>query len=114
MNNLSLAILDGNLTADPDSRELSSGKQVTTFTLAMNHEWGSKEGNKQVSYIQVEAWEKLAENCGKFLRKGNRVTVTGSIREDRWKDESGSPRSRVKVIAQSVRFDTPKKESEAA
>ncbi len=114
MNNLALAVLDGNLTRDPETKNTKTGKTITTFTVAMNHEYGNKDGNKSVSFIQVETWDKLAENCANFLKKGSRVTVSGSIREDRWKDDDGKPHNRHKVIAQTVRFDSSKKEREEA
>lgn len=114
MNNLSLAVLDGNLTRDPETRTIKTGKSVTTFTVAMNHEYGSKEGNKSVSFILVETWDKLAENCAAYLKKGSRVTVSGNLREDRWKDEGGKQHNRHKVIAQTVRFDGGRKDKEEA
>jgi len=112
MNNLSLAVIDGNLTRDQETKTVKNGKVVTTFAIAMNHEYGNKEGNKSVSYIQIETWDKLAENCGQYLKKGSRVTISGSIREDRWKDESGKSRSRHKVVAMNVRFDNSKKDKD--
>ncbi|MBX7056989.1 MAG: single-stranded DNA-binding protein [Leptospirales bacterium] len=113
MQNLALAILDGNLVADPEQKQVKDNRVVTTFRVAMNHEWGSREGNQQVSYVAVECWDKLAENCGKYLKKGNRVTVTGVIRQDRWKDQDGKSRSMIKVVARTVRFDTPPTRSES-
>lgn len=114
MNNLSLAVLDGNLTRDPEMKTIKTGKVVTTFTVAMNHEYGSKEGNKTVSYIAIETWDKLAENCAAYLKKGSRVTVSGSLREDRWKDDQGKPHNRHKVVAMTVRFDSSKEKEKVA
>ncbi len=117
MNNLSLAVIDGNLTADPDTKVIKGDKTVTTFSVAINHEYGNKEDNKHVSYVNVEAWDKLGENCGMYLKKGSRVTVQGQIRQDRWKDDKGNTREKIKIIAQTVRFDTiskKEKEKEAA
>lgn len=108
MNNLAIVILDGNLTHDPEIKTTKSDKKVTHFTVALNHEWGAKDGNPSVSYVPIEAWDRLGENCGKFLTKGSRVTVTGYLRQERWKDEEGGNRSRVKVVAQQVRFDSKK------
>jgi single-strand DNA-binding protein len=112
MQNLSLAVLDGNLTRDPETKSIKNGKSVTTFTVAMNHEYGSKEGNKSVSFIQVETWDKLAENCAAYLKKGSRVTVSGNLREDRWKDQEGKPHNRHKIVAQTVRFDGSRKDKD--
>jgi len=106
MNNLALAVIDGNLTSDPDTKVLKGDKTVTTFSVAVNHEYGSKEDNKHVSYVNVETWEKLAETCGMYLKKGSRVTVQGQIRQDRWKDDKGNTREKIKIVANSVRFDS--------
>lgn len=109
MNNLAQVTLDGNLTHDPEFKKLKTNHTVTSFSVAVNHEWGNKDGNKSVSYIPVEAWEKLAENCAEYLKKGSPVTVIGVLRQDRWKDEDGKNQSKIKVIAQMVRFDSRKK-----
>lgn len=103
-NNLAIAILDGNLTRDPEMKKTKTNKTVTTFDLALNHEWGNNEGNKSVSYIQIETWEKLAEICSQYLKKGRYVIVEGRLRQDRWEDDNGKKQSRIKVLAQNVRF----------
>lgn len=111
MENLSIAILDGNLTHDPEMKRLKNDKVVTSFVVAVNHERGSKEEEKKsVSYIPVETWDRMAENCATYLKKGSRVTIRGSIRQDRWNDTDGKNRSIIKILAQSVRFDSFKKE----
>lgn len=107
MRNLAFAILDGNLTADPEIKTVANGKKVSTFSLAVNHEFKEEEGaaNNEVSYIDIEAWDKIAENCSEFLKKGRKVTILGYIKQDRWKSADGSNRQRLKVIASTVRFD---------
>ena len=115
MRNLAVVILDGNLVRDPETKQTKSNKTVTTFSIALNHEWGSKDGNKSVSYIQIETWERLAENCAAYLKKGRHVTVHGDLRQDRWEDENGNKRERLKILARDVRFDSfSKKEEEEA
>ena len=105
MINLSQIIIDGNLTRDPELRKTPNDKMVTNFRVAVNHEWGNKDGNKSVSYFPVECWGKLAENCQEYLTKGSKVTVQGELREDRWLDSEGKQKSKLKVLARSVRFD---------
>ncbi|MCU0824606.1 MAG: single-stranded DNA-binding protein [Leptospira sp.] len=117
MRNLSYIILDGNLTADPEGKKVPNGKGLTTFTVAVNHPTSSGEENEkeEVSFFDVEAWEKLGENCTEYLKKGSKVTVMGNLRQNRWKTPEGESRSKVKVVASSVRFDSsPKKERKAA
>jgi single-strand DNA-binding protein len=108
MRNLAYAILDGNLTADPEIKTIGNGKKVSTFSLAVNHDYKEDEGgaaNNDVSYIDIEAWDKVAENCSEFLKKGRKVTILGNIKQDRWKSVDGASRQRWKVIASTVRFD---------
>ena len=105
MRNIATSIIDGNLVQDPEMKKTKTDRTVTTFYVAVNHEWGSKEGNSHVSYIPVETWEKLAENCGQYLKKGRKVTVEGELRQDRWVDENGRMHSRVRIVARAVRFD---------
>lgn len=117
MKNLSYIILDGNLTSDPEDKKIPGGKTLATFTVAVNHTAQSGEENEKedVSFFEVEAWEKLGENCAEYLKKGSKVTVMGNLRQNRWKSQEGESRSKVKVVASTVRFDSPrKKESKAA
>ncbi|MDZ4724707.1 MAG: single-stranded DNA-binding protein [Leptospira sp.] len=117
MKNLSYIILDGNLTHDPELKNTSLGKSVTNFTVAVNHSAGYTDDKEaeDVSFFEVEAWEKMGENCSEYLKKGSKVTVMGNLKQSRWKTNEGENKSRVKVIATSVRFDSPKrKEAKAA
>jgi single-strand DNA-binding protein len=117
MKNLSYIILDGNLTQDPELKNTSIGKSVTNFTVAVNHNgsYGEDKEPEDVSYFEVEAWEKIGENCSEYLKKGSKVTIMGNLRQSRWKTNEGESRSRVKVVATSVRFDSQKrKEAKAA
>lgn len=114
--NLAYVFLDGNLTADPEFKKTANGKSLTTFSIAVNHSYGKGESDEgEVSYFEVETWEKLAENCQEYLKKGSKVTVIGVLRQDRWKSSDGSGRSKVKISAQQVRFDyTARNETKAA
>lgn len=117
MKNISVTVLDGYLTNDPELRKTQTGKSVVNFTLAVNHYFKKQDGDDgEVSYVDIEAWEKTAENCSEYLKKGKKVTVVGQLRQDRWKNQEGQPRSKVKVVADEVRFDNfgERKEKEAA
>jgi len=117
MKNLSYIILDGNLTQDPEMKNTSLGKSVTNFTVAVNHNTysGDEKEQEDVSFFEIEAWEKMGENCSEYLKKGSKVTVIGNLKQNRWKTNEGENRSKVKVVATSVRFDSQKKkESKAA
>ena len=105
MNNLAMVILDGNLTGDPRSRTIGE-KTVTTFSVAINHAPANRDKNPYVSYIDVETWDRLADNCAAYLLKGRKVTIHGNLLQDRWVDDQGTKRNRIKVVAQMVRFDS--------
>ncbi len=106
MANIAHIVMDGNLTADPESKKTPNGKSVTTFSVAVNH--NDPKGEKEeadVSFFDIEAWEKDADKCATFLKKGRKVTIIGNLRQDRWKSADGISRQKFKVVATSVRFD---------
>ena len=104
MRNLSFAIVDGNLINDPEVVSTRTGKVVATFPIACNHD--ERFEKKNVSYFTIECWDRVAENCATYLKKGSKVTVQGSsLRQDRWKDAEGKSHNRIKIIASNIRFD---------
>lgn len=90
----------GRLVRDPEIRTTQSGKMVTTFTLAVDKYHGSKEAD----FISVVTWEKLAENCGNSLYKGQRALVEGRLQIRSYDGKDGHKRWVTEVIAQSVEF----------
>ncbi len=105
MNSLNSILIEGNLTRDPESKTLPSGGQVCNFALASNRFYRQgEELEKEVSYFDVEAWSKLALACAENLQKGRGVRVVGRLKQDRWTDTDGRPRSRVKIVAEHVEF----------
>jgi single-strand DNA-binding protein len=112
MNNYAYVLVEGNLTADPELKKLNGGKQVCQFSIAVNHYSKSDEGDgSEVSYVDVETWDKQAENCYEFLKKGRSVTIMGNLKQERWKASDGSPKSKFKIMAMSVRFNYTEKAS---
>lgn len=98
-------IIGGNLTRDVTLKELSTGSKVAVMTVAVNRTYmvnGQK--NKEVAFIDVDVWGPMADNCGKYLKKGSPVVVTGRIKQDQWQSESGEKRSKLKVVAANVQF----------
>jgi len=67
---------------------------------------GNGEGDRKedVDFFEVEVWDKQAENCNEYLSKGRGILVEGRLRQDRWEDESGNKRSKLKIVASSVQF----------
>lgn len=98
-------ILMGRLTRDPESRVTPTGKNIASFSIAVDR-FGADD---QADFFNITAWEKLADLVTQYLHKGSRVLVQGRLRQDSWDDkESGQKRSRVEVTAFDVTFlDAP-------
>ena len=89
----------GNLTGDPESRVTATGKNVCNFTVAVNR----RSGN-EADFFRVSAWEKNAENCGKFLSKGRKVCVVGPVSVRTYQANNGETRASLEVTANEVEF----------
>lgn len=94
-------ILMGRLTRDPEVRTTTTGKTITSFSLAVDR---GGEGD-QTDFFDITAWEKLGELVNQYLSKGRRCLVQGRLRQDSWDDkETGKKRSKVEVVATDVTF----------
>ncbi|MCS7241903.1 MAG: single-stranded DNA-binding protein [Candidatus Caldatribacterium sp.] len=100
----------GNLTKDPELRYTPQGTPVCRFRMAMNRRYQGKSGPvEEVTYITVAAWAKLAELCARYLHKGSRVAVVGSLRSSSWEDRNGGKRTSYEIRAESIQFlSTPR------
>jgi len=109
MNDLNSVLIEGNLTRDPVLATTPKGTAVCNFSVASNrYYYIEKEKQEEVSFFDVESWSKLAERCGDELTKGRGVRVVGRLKQDRWEDKDGNPRSRMKVVAEHVEFRRPR------
>ena len=97
-------IIIGNLTNDPEHRTTASGKEVTTFTVAVNRR------GKDADFFRVSVWGEMGNTCAKYLAKGRKVGVSGSVSVSAYKDRNGEARANLEVFAQSVEFLSPKTE----
>lgn len=98
-------VLGGNLARDVELKDTATGKKVCTLVVASNKTFVSN-GNqvKETSFVDVDVWGVIAENCGKYLKKGSPVVVVGRLKQDRWETESGEKRTRLKIVASNVQF----------
>ena len=103
----------GNLTRDPELKHTPSGKTVCSLSIANNRIY-TKNGEKvtEVSYFDVEVWGVVAENCAKYLKKGNGIIVEGRLKQDRW-EKDGKTQSKVRITANNIHF-MPKKREDGA
>lgn len=101
------AILIGNLTRDPEFRTANSGNSVCTFTLAINRRFTDQSGNRQADFINVVAFKKNAENCARYLAKGRKAGVVGSIQTRTYDAQDGTKRYVTEIVADEVEFLSP-------
>ena len=99
--------LIGNLTRDPETRTTQSGLTVCSFTLAVNRRTKRQDGTQETDFINVTAWRQLGENCAKYLAKGKKAAVSGSIQTRTYEAQDGSRRSAFDVVADEVEFLSP-------
>ncbi|MDR2019206.1 MAG: single-stranded DNA-binding protein [Treponema sp.] len=115
MNNLNSILIEGNLVRDPLFRTTPKGTPLCTFSLASNRFFRQDSGlEKEVSFFEVETWAKLAEACYNKGHKGRGVRVVGRLKQERWNDSEGKPRSRVTIVAEHVEFRPDFKKEEDA
>ena len=104
----------GNLTGDPETKTVGQDKKVCKFCIAINN-----RVNDSVTFVDVETWNKSAENCDRFLSKGRKIVVEGRLQLNKWKTQNGENRSKLFCVADMVTFldkaeETQNKESDPA
>jgi single-strand DNA-binding protein len=107
MADLNRVFLMGRLTFDPELRRTPSGTAVTELRLATSRSWQARDGERreETLYVDVTVWDRQAETCCQYLRKGSAVHVEGSLRMDTWEDKNtGEKRSKIRVHADRVQF----------
>lgn len=105
MPGLNRVQLIGNLGKDPELRHTPSGKQVCSFSMAVNRRWKNSDGGSQTAtdWFNVEAWGKLGEICKNYLTKGRLVFVEGRLQTDRFEQE-GEIRYFTKIVASEMQM----------
>lgn len=93
----------GNLTKDPELSETNNGTTYCRFTVAVNRPY-SEDGNKVADYFNIVAWRGQAESCGKYLAKGRKVAIVGTLQNRTYEDRDGNKRTVTEVVANEVEF----------
>jgi single-strand DNA-binding protein len=107
MADLNKVFLMGRLTFDPELRRTPMGTAVAELRLATSRTWNNRDGEpqKETLYIDVTVWDRQAENCCQYLKKGSGVHVEGYLKMDSWDDKTtGEKRTKIKVQADRVQF----------
>ena len=103
--------LIGNLTRDPEVSETSSGVPFCRFSVAVNRNFANSEGNREVDFFNITVWRGLAENCGRFLIKGSKVAIVGSL-QNRTYEVDGVKRTATDIVASEVEFLSTNRDGE--
>ncbi len=101
-------ILVGNLTRDPELSETPNGVAVCRFSIAVSRDYANSDGTRETDFFNITVWRGRAENCGRYLKKGNKVAVVGSLQNRSYEDKDGIKRNVTDVVANEVEFLTPK------
>ena len=104
--------LIGNLTAEPEPTQTTGGISCCRFTLAVSRNSKNSNGGHDTDFIPIIAWRVLAENCSRFLHKGNKVCVVGELQIEPYTDKNGHKRHATKVKADEVEFLFTKSDNE--
>ena len=99
--------LSGNLTRDPEVRYTQSGKAYARMGIAINRRYKDKES---VDFFNLVAWERTAEFCGKYLRKGSRVLVEGQLRTNSYENKDGVKVNTAEIWVDNIEFAGAKRE----
>ena len=105
---LNKIVLMGRLTRDPELRKTGSGTAVTSFTLAVDRDFKTQDGEKETDFIDIVAWRGTAEFVFKYLSKGRMAVVEGRLQIRNWTDKDGGKRRSAEVIADNVYFGDSK------
>lgn len=96
--------LIGNLTRDPEMKQIPGGQVVANFGIATNFTWKDQSGQQQdkTEFHNVIAWRRLAEICGQYLKKGSKIFVEGRLQTSSWEGEDGVKRYKTEIVADNM------------
>ena len=108
---LNRVVIMGRLTRDPELRRTQTGTAVTSFSLAVDRDFKSRErGEKATDFIDVVAWRQTAEFVCQYFAKGRMAVVEGRLQIRDWKDKDGNNRRSAEVVADNVYFGDSKRD----
>ena len=109
---LNRIVIMGRLTRDPELRRTQNGTAVTSFSVAVDRDFKSREsGEKATDFIDVVAWRQTAEFVCQYFTKGRMAVVEGRLQIRDWKDKDGNNRRSAEVVADNIYFGDSKRDS---
>jgi single-strand DNA-binding protein len=107
MSGINKVIIIGNLGNDPETRYLPSGGAVTNISIATSEKWKDKntgQEQEKTEWHRIIFFNKIAEVAGKYLKKGSKVYIEGSLRTNKWQDKDGNDRYTTEIIAKELQM----------
>jgi single-strand DNA-binding protein len=101
MKSVNKVTLLGNVTRDPEMHYTENKKEVCSFGVATNRSWvpyASDEKHEETEFHRIVAWDKLAETCHQFLRKGRKVYLEGRLRTRSYTDKDDIKRTVTEIV----------------
>ena len=108
-------IIVGNLGRDPEMRYTQGGTAVCDFSVAVSRQWTDQQSGEQrekTTWFRVSAWNKLAETCNQYVKKGMRVLVTGEVEASAWIAQDGTAKGTLELTARDVKFLSRKEDGD--
>ena len=96
--------LIGNLTRDPEVSETTGGVPYCRFSIAVNRNFTNADGNREADFFNIIVWRGQAEPCGRFLKKGSKIALVGSLQNRSYEDKDGVKRTVTDIVASEVEF----------
>ena len=100
--------LIGNLTRDPELAVTNSGVSVCRFAIAVSRRYSNAEGEREADFFNIVVWRAQGENCHKYLKKGSKCAIAGSLQNRSYDAQDGSKRTITEIVADEVEFLTSK------
>lgn len=104
--------LIGNLTRDPELTQTPSGISLCRFGIAVQRRFANSDGERDVDFLNCVAWRGLADNIAKYVKKGQKVAVLGSIQTRSYEAQDGTKRYATDIVADDVEFLSTKRDSD--
>lgn len=106
--------LIGNLTRDPEVSETTGGVPYCRFSIAVNRNFTNADGNREADFFNIIVWRGQAEPCGRFLKKGSKIALVGSLQNRSYEDKDGVKRTVTDIVASEVEFLTTNRSDDEA
>ena len=97
-------LLVGNLTKDPELTTTTNGISVCRFSIAVSRRYVGASGERETDFINIVVWRGQAENCHKYLKKGSKCGIVGTLQTRSYDAQDGSKRYVTEVVADEVKF----------